>query len=76
MNCPWTAPDVARRREGIEQGEEPVTAAIASEALDLGKVQRQIVSEDPVLDLGLGLGDGLMGLRQLLHIVDPGDEGS
>jgi len=30
--------------------------------------------QDPMLDLGLRLGDGLMRLRQFLNVIDPGFE--
>jgi hypothetical protein len=38
----------------MEEGEEPIAAAVSPEAIDLGKIQRQIVRQDTVLDLGLG----------------------
>ncbi|ANN60779.1 hypothetical protein A9K72_31415 [Mesorhizobium loti] len=56
----------------MEESEEPVAAAVPPEAVDLGKIQRQVVRQDTVLDLGLGPGDRFMGLRQLLHVVDAG----
>ena len=45
-----------------------------AEALHLGKVERQVVGLDPMQDLGLGAGDRLVGLRQLLDVVDAGRE--
>lgn len=44
------------------------------EAIDLGKIQRQLVRQDTVLDLGLGPGDRFMCLRQFLHVVDAGPQ--
>ena len=50
--------------------------AVAREAVDLGEIERQVMRQDPMLDLGLRLGDRLMGLRQFLHVVDAGASGS
>jgi hypothetical protein len=40
---------------GFEQGQKPVGPAVAGEALNLRKIQRQVVCQDPVPGLGLGL---------------------
>jgi len=62
--------DAARRRESFDQRQEPVGPAIARETLDLREIQRQIMGEDPMPGLGLRLGNGFVGLRHLLQIVD------
>src|SRR5215208_4213095 len=56
--------------EGTEESKEPVASRVAPEALHLRKVQRQIMGQYAVLYLGLGPRYGLMGLRQLLNVVD------
>lgn len=56
----------------MEEGEEPIAAAVPPESIDLGKTQWQVVRQDTVLDLGLGPGDRFMGLRQFPHVVDAG----
>ena len=71
---PIQSRDAAGRREALEERQEPVGAAVAGEAVDLGEVQRQVVGQDAMPGLGLGFRDRLVGLRQLLQIVDPGCE--
>ena len=58
----------------LEQRQEPVAAGVASEPLDLGKVQRQVMGQHAMPHLGLGPRDRFMGLRQLLQIVDAGPQ--
>ncbi len=53
---------------------KPIAAAVSTKAIDLRKIQRQVVRQDTVLDLGLGPGDRFMCLRQLRHIVDAGPQ--
>src|SRR5690349_24240197 len=43
---------------------------------DLGKVEGQVVGQDAVEHLGLGFRDRLMGLRDLLDVVEAGRERS
>ena len=45
-----------------------------AEALDLGEIERQVVSQDPVERLGLHARDGVVGLGQLLDIVGARDQ--
>ena len=66
--------DAGGRGEAIEEGEEPVRAAVVAEAVDLREVQRQVVGQDPMQHLGLGPRDGVVGLGQFLHVVDAGGE--
>src|SRR5215211_5924235 len=40
--------DVGRRRKALEESEEPLAAAVLAKAVDLGEVERQMVSEDAV----------------------------
>ncbi|TPJ96070.1 hypothetical protein FJ872_32735 [Mesorhizobium sp. B2-5-9] len=54
------------------KAKEPIAAAVSPEAINLGKIQRQVMRQDAVLDLGLCPGDHFMCLRQFLHIVDAG----
>jgi hypothetical protein len=61
-------------RKAIEEGEEPFAAAVVAKALDLRKVQRQVMGQEAVQDLGLGLGDRLVRLRELLQVVEPVQE--
>lgn len=58
----------------MEEGKEPIAAAVPPEAIDLGKIQRLVVCQPAVLDLGLGPGDRFMCLRQFLHFVDAGSQ--
>ena len=44
----------------LEEWQEPVTARIAGEAGDLRKIERQIVGEQTMPELGLGLRDDLV----------------
>src|SRR4051794_4374230 len=42
--------------------------------VDLGEVEGQVVGQDAVEHLGLGFRDRLMGLRDLLDVVEAGRE--
>ena len=66
--------DAGGRGEAIEEGEEPVRAAVVPEAVDLREIQRQVVGQDPMQHLGLGPRDGVVRLGQFLHVVDAGGE--
>jgi hypothetical protein len=52
----------------------PIRTAITGKAADLRKVQLQVMRQDAVRGLRLGLRDRLVGLRQLLEIVDAGNQ--
>ena len=41
---------------------------------ELRKIERQVVGEDPMPELGLGAGDDLVGLRKLLDVVHAGEQ--
>lgn len=62
--------DAGWRREAFEERQEPVGPAVPGEVGDLGKVERQVVGEDPMPSLRLGLRDGLVGFGQLLQVID------
>src|SRR3954469_24478508 len=57
--------DAAGGRKAVEEGKEPITAAVVAKAGDLGKVEGQVVGQDAVEHLGLGFRDRLMGPRDL-----------
>lgn len=57
--------------ETVKEGEEPFATAVVAEAVDLREVERQVVCLESVQDACFGLRDHLMGLRQLLDIVEP-----
>ena len=61
----------ARRRELMEETEEPLRTGVVAEAVHLGKIQRQIVGLQTMQDFGLVLRDRLMGLGQFLPIRYP-----
>jgi hypothetical protein len=46
--------DAGGRGKAVEEGEEPVAAAVVPEALGLGEAQGQIVGQDAVEHVGLG----------------------
>src|SRR4051794_39933957 len=60
--------------EAVEEGKEPSAAAVVAKTADLGKVEGQVVGQDAVEHLGLGFRDHLMGLRDLLDVVEAGRE--
>src|SRR6188472_1054116 len=66
--------DTARRRETIQEGEEPVAAAVLTEAVDFWEVERKVVGQDAVQDLGLSSRDRFVHLREFLDIVDAGSK--
>ena len=43
-------------------------------SIRLRKIERQVVGEDPMPELGLGAGDDLVGLRKLLDVVHAGEQ--
>src|SRR5215210_8855163 len=61
--------DAARGWEAVEEGKEPIAAAVVAKTVDLGKVEWHVVGQDAVEHLGLGFRDRLMGLRDLLEVV-------
>jgi hypothetical protein len=52
-----------------EETDEPIISAGVPEALDLREMQRQVMCNDPVAQLGAGAGYLLVGLGDLLEIV-------
>ena len=66
--------DAARCWEAVEEGKEPIASAVMAKTADLGKVEGHVVGQDAVKHLGLGLRDRLMGLRDLLDVVEAGRE--
>jgi hypothetical protein len=54
--------DARRSREPLDERKEPVGPAITGETGDLGKSKRQIVGEDQMPGLHLGLEDRVVGL--------------
>ena len=52
--------NAGRHGEAFQQGEEPVDASVVAEAVDLRKVERQVLCLDAVQDLGLSLRDHLV----------------
>jgi len=63
--------DARRSWEGVKEGKKPIAAAISPKPLNLGKIKREIMRQDAVLNLGLRFGNGFMRLGQLLHVIYP-----
>ena len=62
------------RGKALDQRQEPVRPAVAGKTGDLRNVKGQVVGQDAVPGLRLGLRDSLVRLRQLLEVVDAGGQ--
>lgn len=57
------------RREHLEEGQKPICPRTAVETVGFWKIERQVVGQDAVPQLGLGPRHGIMCLGQFLNVV-------